>query len=93
MALCNFTFLSPGDNYVVIKCFCCCRIPLIPRRTLSPDGGTKSKMEKSKALKNVPKDNTATDDSSRSQDIDEKLLTDAHTASQSAVDKIVSLPW
>jgi hypothetical protein len=65
------------------------RIPLIPRRAASPEAGSKAKGEKAKGGKGAQKD-AAADDSPASQDIDEKLLIDAHSMAVGAVDKTVS---
>jgi hypothetical protein len=82
-----------GNTYYsiafVYSCIFLFRIPLIPRRTASPEAGSKAKGEKTKAGKGAQKD-AGMDDSPGPQDVDEKLLIDAHLMAVGAVDKTVS---
>ena len=62
------------------------RIPLVPRRPVSPDtAGGKGKADKGKSKQ--PTGETPPP----SEDLDEKLLQDAHTAGYAAIDKLVSI--
>jgi len=70
-------------NLIVLIIF---RIPLIQRRTGSPDANAKSKLDKAKGAKTV-KD---ADESTAAADVDERLLTEVHTVAVAAVDKLVS---
>ena len=65
------------------------RIPLVPRRPVSPDPNVaaKAKQDKSKKKPGDP----SVDSPQPPQDPDEKLIFDAHSLSTAAIEKIVSL--
>ena len=75
----------------VSKCYLCSRIPLVPRRPVSPDTagtGKGGKQDKAKGKKEAGAD--LPDGMIPPTDLDEKLLFDAHLLGVVSIDRMVS---